>query len=91
MREVVLKIHCDLCSHEVSEEAASNVQLTIEPGRGTYEIDLCPGCLDDYLSEARQVKSTRSSSVFTCDVCRFAAKSQGGLELHKTRKHGGSA
>jgi hypothetical protein len=86
MREVVLQVWCDVCEKSLAEDDAINLQITSDRGNA-YEMDLCAGCLGDYLQPARPMKPTRKTGEHPCDQCDFVGKTTSGLGLHKKRKH----
>jgi hypothetical protein len=92
MREVVLQVWCDRCEALLPEDEAIHIEIVLDNPRSQWEMDLCAKHADELLQDARpdgKPKSTKTSDrAHPCDQCSFSAKTPGGLELHKTRKHG---
>jgi hypothetical protein len=58
-RELVIKIHCDFCSKDVTEEDAHSGELRLD-GK-FYEIDLCPECAPSLTTKLTPMPASQAS------------------------------
>lgn len=86
-RRVAILVDCDLDGTTVNENQATLVKFSWM-GKD-YELDTCDQCDPAEYSIGTLIDSARKSKnpALCCDSCDFCAKTPGGLELHKTRKH----
>lgn len=88
MREVVIRVHCDVCREEFVEdyEGQNTVVFTVQGD--VREIDMCDDCIrGSFLQESRPHTPDKE---FDCPDCDKSFGTQRGLSHHQTRQHGGS-
>lgn len=91
MREVEVKLRCDMCREPMDGDPIDTNGEKLVLFGNTYAIDLCEECVEKVnhlFSWLPQPLSTRGyGRDLQCDLCGFTAKSTGGLGTHKARKH----
>lgn len=102
-RELIIKIHCDMCGHSIEENETHSGELIIDGA--TYGIDLCEGdslgltakltpkakaLKQDEIPPTKAGHSTpKIYRQVPCDVpgCDVKVKNSQGLSMHKRRVH----
>ncbi len=89
MREVVIRVHCDVCrtGFDESVEGSNTVTLTVYGNQ--RELDMCDECIGgSFLQEARPVTG-KPDKPFPCPFpsCGKKFDTQRGLSAHDTRAH----
>lgn len=81
MRELSIKITCDICGEKTPEAAAIELTGTDRTGKA-LTLDLCEGCLS-----YTNVRATTlpASQPHVCTWCNTGFKTTRGLNQHKTK------
>jgi hypothetical protein len=85
MREVVIRVHCDVCRTGFDEQTEGSNTVTFTVYGNPRELDMCDECIGgSFLQEARPVTG-KPDKPFGCH-CGKRFDSQRGLSAHQTRQ-----
>ena len=98
MREIVVRVECDVCRGQIAEKTEGSNQIQITVQGVDKEMDLCDKCLgESFMQEARLIqngKGTRkkpakpgTTGPHQCPRCEMRFTKPIGVKRHVERVH----